>query len=99
MSPKRAVITGSGENESVEGRKFLGVGVRWGSSALGSVNVTMLAYPKNFEGWITILGESRTVSIGQRDPTVALCAQSFGGQGHKPGQLYTGSAIRSIMKM
>ena len=38
--------------------------VRWRSGALGSVNVTMLAYPKNIEGSITILGESGTVCIG-----------------------------------
>jgi UDP-N-acetyl-2-amino-2-deoxyglucuronate dehydrogenase len=40
------------------------VGVRWRSGALGSVNVTMLAYPKNFEGSITILGECGTVRVG-----------------------------------
>jgi UDP-N-acetyl-2-amino-2-deoxyglucuronate dehydrogenase len=40
------------------------VGVRWRSGALGSVNVTMLAYPKNFEGSITILGERGTVRVG-----------------------------------
>ena len=40
------------------------VGVRWRSGALGSINVTMLAYPKNFEGSITILGEQGTVRIG-----------------------------------
>ena len=31
---------------------------------MGSVNVTMLTYPKNFEGSITILGEKGTVRIG-----------------------------------
>ena len=31
--------------------------VRWRSGALGSMNVTMLTYPKNLEGSITILGE------------------------------------------
>jgi UDP-N-acetyl-2-amino-2-deoxyglucuronate dehydrogenase len=40
------------------------VGIRWRSGALGSVNVTMLAYPKNFEGSITVLGEKGTVRIG-----------------------------------
>ncbi|HYD60705.1 MAG TPA: Gfo/Idh/MocA family oxidoreductase [Noviherbaspirillum sp.] len=38
--------------------------VRWRNGALGSVNVTMLTYPKNFEGSITILGEKGTVRIG-----------------------------------
>lgn len=40
------------------------VGVRWRSGALGSVNVTMLTYPKNYEGSITVLGEMGTVRIG-----------------------------------
>jgi UDP-N-acetyl-2-amino-2-deoxyglucuronate dehydrogenase len=38
--------------------------IRWRNGALGSVNVTMLTYPKNFEGSITILGEKGTVRIG-----------------------------------
>jgi UDP-N-acetyl-2-amino-2-deoxyglucuronate dehydrogenase len=40
------------------------VGVRWRSGALGSINVTMLTYSKNFEGSITVLGEKGTVRIG-----------------------------------
>jgi len=40
------------------------VGIRWRSGALGSVNVTMLAYPKNLEGSITILGERGAVKVG-----------------------------------
>jgi len=38
--------------------------VRWRNGALGTVNVSMLAYPKNFEGSITILGEKGTARIG-----------------------------------
>lgn len=38
--------------------------VRWRNGALGSMSVTMLAYPKNLEGSITILGERGTVRIG-----------------------------------
>ncbi len=38
--------------------------VRWRSGAMGSVNVTMLTYPKNLEGSITIIGEKGTVRIG-----------------------------------
>ena len=38
--------------------------VKWRSGALGSVNVTMLTYPKNLEGSITVLGETGTVRIG-----------------------------------
>jgi UDP-N-acetyl-2-amino-2-deoxyglucuronate dehydrogenase len=40
------------------------VGVRWRSGALGSINVTMLTYPKNYEGSITVLGETGTVRVG-----------------------------------
>tara|TARA_Y100000589_G_scaffold14395_1_gene11670 strand:- start:60051 stop:61094 length:1044 start_codon:yes stop_codon:yes gene_type:complete len=38
--------------------------VRWKDGALGSVNVTMLTYPKNYEGSITIIGERGTVRVG-----------------------------------
>jgi len=38
--------------------------VKWRSGALGSMNVTMLTYPKNLEGSITIIGEKGTVRIG-----------------------------------
>ena len=38
--------------------------IRWRSGALGTMSVTMLAYPKNFEGSITILGEKGTVRVG-----------------------------------
>ncbi len=38
--------------------------VRWRNGALGSMAVTMMAYPKNYEGSITILGEKGTVRIG-----------------------------------
>lgn len=38
--------------------------IRWRSGALGSMNVTMLTYPKNLEGSITIIGEKGTAKIG-----------------------------------
>ena len=40
--------------------------LRWRSGAVGTLNVTMLTYPKNLEGSITILGETGTVRIGGR---------------------------------
>lgn len=39
-------------------------GIRWRSGALGTLAVTMLAFPKNLEGSITVLGEKGTVRIG-----------------------------------
>ncbi|NCC33970.1 MAG: Gfo/Idh/MocA family oxidoreductase, partial [Chloroflexia bacterium] len=38
--------------------------IRWRSGAMGTLNVTMLTYPKNLEGSITILGERGTVRVG-----------------------------------
>src|SRR3954468_6861644 len=40
------------------------VSIRWRTGALGSMNVTMLTYPKNLEGSITMIGEKGTVRIG-----------------------------------
>jgi UDP-N-acetyl-2-amino-2-deoxyglucuronate dehydrogenase len=38
--------------------------VRWRNGALGSMSVTMLTYPQNLEGSITILGDKGTARIG-----------------------------------
>jgi UDP-N-acetyl-2-amino-2-deoxyglucuronate dehydrogenase len=38
--------------------------LRWRSGAMGTLNVSMLTYPKNMEGSITILGENGTARIG-----------------------------------
>jgi UDP-N-acetyl-2-amino-2-deoxyglucuronate dehydrogenase len=38
--------------------------IRWRNGAMGSMNVSMLTYPKNLEGSITIIGEKGTVRVG-----------------------------------
>jgi len=38
--------------------------LKWRNGALGTMAVTMLTYPKNLEGSITVLGEKGTVRIG-----------------------------------
>ncbi len=38
--------------------------IRFRNGAVGTINVTMLTFPKNYEGSITILGEKGTVKIG-----------------------------------
>jgi len=38
--------------------------LKWRNGALGSMSVTMLTYPNNLEGSITILGEKGTVRVG-----------------------------------
>jgi len=38
--------------------------LRFRSGAVGSINVTVLTYPKNLEGSVTVIGERGTVRIG-----------------------------------
>ena len=38
--------------------------LRFRNGAIGSVNVTMLTYPRNYEGSITIIGEKGTAKVG-----------------------------------
>ena len=48
----------------IEAEDTITVNLKFRSGALGSINVTNLAYPKNLEGSITILGERGTVRVG-----------------------------------
>lgn len=38
--------------------------IEWGNGTIGSVNLTILSYPENLEGSITVLGRDGTVRIG-----------------------------------
>lgn len=38
--------------------------LKWRNGALGSMSITMLTFPKNLEGSITIIGEKGTVRVG-----------------------------------
>ena len=38
--------------------------LRWKEGALGSLSVTMLTYPENIEGSLTVIGEKGTVKLG-----------------------------------
>ena len=38
--------------------------IKWRSGTLGTFNVSMLTYPRNLEGSITIIGEKGTVKLG-----------------------------------
>ena len=40
------------------------ISLKWKNGALGTLAVTMLTYPKNIEGSVTILGEKGTVKVG-----------------------------------
>ena len=43
--------------------------LKWRNGAMGTVNVSMLTYPKNLEGSITILGEKGSVRVGGLSPS------------------------------
>ena len=49
---------------SIEVEDTAALQLRWRNGALGTMAVTMLTYPKNIEGSITLLGENGTVKIG-----------------------------------
>lgn len=59
---KLQAMTSTTHNIEVEDTGVLNI--KWRNGALGSMCVTMLTYPKNLEGSITILGEKGTVRIG-----------------------------------
>jgi UDP-N-acetyl-2-amino-2-deoxyglucuronate dehydrogenase len=48
----------------IEAEDTAALQLRWKNGALGTMAVTMLTYPKNLEGSITILGATGTVRIG-----------------------------------
>ena len=49
---------------SIEVEDTAAIQLKWKNGALGTMAVTMLAFPKNLEGSITILGEKGSVRIG-----------------------------------
>ena len=48
----------------IEAEDSASVSLKWKNGALGTLNVSMLTYPSNLEGSITIIGEKGTVKIG-----------------------------------
>jgi len=51
-------------SRNIEAEDTAAIKIKWKSGTLGTLGVTMLTYPKNLEGSITILGENGTVKIG-----------------------------------
>jgi UDP-N-acetyl-2-amino-2-deoxyglucuronate dehydrogenase len=65
MGPVQSVQAMMGTLErKIEAEDTGVLNIRWRNGAMGSVSVTMLTYPKNLEGSITILGEKGTVRVG-----------------------------------
>jgi UDP-N-acetyl-2-amino-2-deoxyglucuronate dehydrogenase len=52
------------QSRSIEAEDSGVAAIRWRSGTMGTLNVSMLAYPKNLEGSITILGEKGTARLG-----------------------------------
>ncbi len=48
----------------IEAEDTAAIQMKWENGSLGTMSVTMLAYPKNLEGSITILGEKGSVKVG-----------------------------------
>lgn len=48
----------------IEAEDTITVGLKFRSGAIGNINVSVLTYPKNLEGSITVMGERGTVRIG-----------------------------------
>ncbi len=51
-------------SRNIESEDTAALQLKWRNGALGTMAVTMLTYPKNLEGSITILGDKGTVRIG-----------------------------------
>ena len=65
IGPVESVMAYTGTlARNIEVEDTAAAALKWRNGALGSVNVTMLTYPKNLEGSITILGERGSVRVG-----------------------------------
>jgi UDP-N-acetyl-2-amino-2-deoxyglucuronate dehydrogenase len=65
IGPVESVMAYTGTlARSIEAEDTGVAAIRWRSGAMGTFNVTMLAYPRNVEASVTILGEKGTARIG-----------------------------------
>ena len=48
----------------MEAEDTISVAIKFKTGAIGSINATVLTYPKNLEGSLTILGDKGTVRVG-----------------------------------
>ena len=48
----------------IEAEDTISVSIKFSNGSIGSINATVLTYPKNLEGSLTVLGEKGTVRVG-----------------------------------
>ena len=48
----------------IEAEDTISVVIKFHNGSIGNINATVLTYPKNYEGSLTILGETGTVKVG-----------------------------------
>ena len=64
IGPVKSLHAMTSTTRKIEAEDTAVLNVNWRSGALGSMAVTMLTYPKNLEGSITILGTEGSVRVG-----------------------------------
>lgn len=64
IGPVESIQAMTSTTRDIEAEDTGVLNIKWRNGALGSMAVTMLTYPKNLEGSITILGEKGTVRVG-----------------------------------
>jgi UDP-N-acetyl-2-amino-2-deoxyglucuronate dehydrogenase len=64
IGPVETVHAMTSTTRDIEAEDTGVLNIKWRNGALGSMSVTMLTYPKNLEGSITILGERGTARLG-----------------------------------
>ncbi len=64
IGPVEAVQALTSTTRDIEAEDTGVLNIKWRNGALGSMSVTMLTYPRNLEGSITVLGETGTAKLG-----------------------------------
>ena len=64
VGPVRATFVTSSTARAIQTEDTFTATFSWQSGGIGSLNVTMLTYPENLEGSITVLGDRGTARVG-----------------------------------
>ena len=62
--PVKSVFAQKYKFRNIECEDTATVNIKWKNGAIGTLNVTMLTYPKNFEGSIIVIGEKGLAKVG-----------------------------------